>query len=522
MKRFIIASLIICFGMSNVPLVSAEEIAPAYEFEASVGQNSLNRDLSFNAFDNLINIGLPAGQLTAPAVIRLSQIHEPAKAPNGFSDSPILYQIDIPATAFAQGRFFISLKSSGSDKYKQLYFFDKNSAEGWRPLPTNENFGKGVISTYLTMPFSRLALFESNSAIVKGKASWYKYKNGLFAASPDFPKGSRLRVINLDNRKSVDVVVNDFGPNRSLHPDRVVDLDAVAFARLAPLGQGMMNNIAVEKLPDHIGSLSAPLSAPTDPNELSVSAKAAIVFNSADKTVLWSKAEDSVLPLASLTKLAAVKIFLETKPDLNKVVAYSIKDEQLNNLYVPASQSARLRLKDGDTLPLKDFVYASLIGSTNNTVETLVRFSGLTRESFIARMNARVKQWGATQTRFVEPTGLSPKNVTTARDYVIIAREAFLDPTIASASVRPSYSLTTRNTKTAHNFKNTNLIARETGSELLGSKTGYLDEAGHCLVTKWPTSKNKNVIVVLFGEPSRQASVDDTKILMSFATQYIK
>lgn len=282
----------------------------------------------------------------------------------------------------------------------------------------------------------------------------------------------------------------------------------------------MMSNVAVEKLPDHIVT---PIEAkPADNGEVAISAKAALVLNSADKTVLWSKAEDTVVPLASLTKLVAVKVFLETKPDMKKVVTYSVKDEQLNNLYVPANQSARLRLKDGDTLPIKDFVYSSLIGSTNNTVETLVRVSGLSRAAFIARMNERVKEWGAKQTYFVEPTGLSPKNVTTARDYVIIAREAFFDSVIAQASVLSSYALTTRNTNSAHSFKNTNLLAREKGSGLLGSKTGYLDEAGHCLVTKWPTDKNKNVIVVLFGEPTRQASVDDTKILMDFASKRIQ
>ena len=500
--------------------VLAEEISPSFEFEASVGSAVLGRDLALSAFESAIEVGLPAGQLTSPAVVRLSKIQEEVRPPSGYSAADVLYQIDIPAASFAAGRYFVSLKSSGSDKYKQIYFFDKNSAEGWRPLPTNENFGKGVISTYVTIPFARLAVLESNSVIVKGKASWYRYKNGLFAASPDFPKGTRLRVINLDNKKSVDVVVNDFGPNRGLHPDRVVDLDAVAFARLAPLGQGMMNRVAIEKLPDHVVTPSEP-KAPAS-GELSVSAKTAMVLNSADKTVLWSKGEDTVVPLASLTKLVAVKVFLETKPDMKKVVAYSIKDEQLNNQYVPASQSARLKLKNGDTLAIKDFVYSSLIGSTNNTVETLVRFSGLSRAAFIARMNERVKQWGAKQTYFVEPTGLSPKNVTTARDYVIIAREAFFDPVIAQATILPSYSLTTRNTKVPHSFKNTNLIAREKDSELLGSKTGYLDEAGHCLVTKWPTDKNKNVIVVLFGEPTRQASIDDTKTLMDFVSKRIQ
>lgn len=140
---------------------------------------------------------------------------------------------------------------------------------------------------------------------------------------------------------------------------------------------------------------------------------------------------------------------------------------------------------------------------------------------FLKRMNDQVVEWGATETHFVEPTGLSPKNITTPKDYAIIARQVFLDNVIAQASVSPSYSLTTVNTKKNHTFKNTNTLAREKDSPMLGSKTGYLVEAGYCLATKWPTSKDKNIIVVLFGAPNRNASVEDTKKLVAFAEKNI-
>ncbi len=516
MKRYIAFTLFLSILFLHIIPVQAEEPSTSFQFEASIGQNGLERDFSFAPFESRLQVGIPAGRLKAATVIKLSEIHEDTIPPAGFKATSIMYQIDIPAAAFVAGRYYLSLVSSGSAAYKQIYFFDKNFPGNWRPLPTNENFAKGLISTYLTMPFVRLAIFESNIKLAKGEASWYRYKNGLFAASPDFPKGTRLRVINKDNKKSVDVVVNDFGPDRAKHPNRVVDLDAVAFQRLGNLGQGTMQ-VLVEVLNDD--KAAAPVAKETVVGEPVISATSALVFNSADKKILWSKAPDSVIPLASLTKLVAVKIFLETKPDFNQVVAYSVKDEELNNLYVPANQSARLRLQDKETLKIKDLVYASLIGSTNNTVETLVRISGLSRPAFIARMNSRVKELGATRTRFVEPTGLSTENVTTASDYAIIARDAFLNSVISEATIQSSYSFTSVNKKIARSFKNTNLIAREQGSGLLGSKTGYLTEAGHCLVTKWPTDKNKNLIVIVFGEPSRQSSIDDTKSLLNFATK---
>lgn len=524
MKRiFLVTSLLFFIIVAASPTVWADDVTSGnditYTFEASVGVKSLGQDLSFSAFENHLVIGLPTGRLTAPTVVRLTAANETTTPPAGLIQAGYVYQIDIPVASFGQGNYYLSLKSSGSNYYKQIYYFDNNK-NSWQKLPTTENFIKGTVNTTLTMPFARLAIFENSKILVKGSASWYRYKNGMFTASPDFPNGTKLKVINLDNKKSVNVVVNDHGPDRSKLPNRVVDLDAIAFAQLAPLGQGMINNIAIEELPaDTIISPVNPVVPVKESDNKNISAVSALAFNSADKKVLWSKAADKVVPMASLTKLIAVKVFLDTKPDLRKVVSYSIKDEQLNNQYVPASQSARLKLKDGDKLTIKDLVASSLIGSTNNTVESLVRISGMTREKFIASMNKRLKNWGATKTSVTEPTGLSVKNVTTAHDYAIIAREAFSDSIISSLTVSPSYTVTTINTKIKHSFKNTNLLARDKDSELLGSKTGYTEEAGYCLATKWPTNKNKNIILVVFGAPSRQASVDDTKTLFNLATK---
>ncbi|MCX6792711.1 MAG: serine hydrolase [Candidatus Falkowbacteria bacterium] len=520
MKKILVSLILVSLTAATSPIIWAQDVISSgdisYSFEASIGSSSLSQDLSFSAFENHLQIGIPAGRLTAPTIVSLRTVNEVAVPPSGLNQAGYIYQVDIPAANFSQGSYYLSLRSSGSNFSKQVYFFDTNK-NAWQKLPSNENFIKGTVNTTLTMPFARLAIFENPKILVKGSASWYRFKNGLFAASPDFPKGTKLRVINLDNKKSVDVIINDYGPDRSKLPNRVVDLDAVAFAKLAPTSQGMMNNIAVEELPAN--TVITPVKEKTDDT---VSAVSALAFNSADKKILWSKEPNKVVSMASLTKLIAVKVFLDTKPDLKKVVAYSVKDEQLNNLYVPASQSARLKLKDGDKVTIKDLVASSLIGSTNNTVESLVRVSGVKRETFIARMNAKLKAWGATKTSVVEPTGLSQKNVTTARDYAIIAREAFSDATISSLTVKQSYTVTTFNSKIKHSFKNTNLLAREADSDLLGSKTGYLDEAGYCLATKWPSDKNKNIIVVVFGAPTRQASVDDTKTLLALANKTLK
>lgn len=74
-----------------------------------------------------------------------------------------------------------------------------------------------------------------------GLASWYSYRGGLFAASTKFKKGSVLRVVNPANGKHVDVVVNDYGPSKRRYPNRIIDLDRVAFKKIAYLGAGVIN-----------------------------------------------------------------------------------------------------------------------------------------------------------------------------------------------------------------------------------------------------------------------------------------
>ncbi|MCX6740406.1 MAG: septal ring lytic transglycosylase RlpA family protein [Candidatus Parcubacteria bacterium] len=73
----------------------------------------------------------------------------------------------------------------------------------------------------------------------EGVASWYKYKSCNCAASPDYPKGTKLKVTNVDNGKSIIVKVNDWGPDRSVHPNRVIDLDVVAFKQIAKKSAGL-------------------------------------------------------------------------------------------------------------------------------------------------------------------------------------------------------------------------------------------------------------------------------------------
>jgi len=471
-----------------------------------------------SVFDNAFKLTLGPGAVSSSTEIEVMELNEKIDTPWQLKKLSKVYQFEIKNKAAFKDARPISLQityDTYSPYLKQVYYYDKNYFS-WRPLPTTDSPGKTSVRATINLPFARLAVFADLEALVIGKASWYAYKGGLFAASPDFPKGSRLRVINTANNKFIDVTVNDFGPDRKLHPDRVIDLDKVAFKKISPTGAGIIN-VRVEPLkimPEKNGRVLA-ATVTGVATEFNVSAKSAIVVDEKNGEILWQKNSTSTLPLASLTKLVAIKTLLDTGSNLKQVVTYSVKDEEYNYEYASKWESARLKLNDNETLTIEDLIYAALVGSANNAIETLVRVSGLTRPDFIKKMNENVAGWGAMYTKFVEPTGLSPENVSSAFDYAIITKEVYANPIIQKASTMRQYKFSTLNTKKDHTIANTDKLLTESNLNLTGSKTGYLDEAGYCLMAR-ATGGGKSVIAVVLGAGSRETSFLETEQLLKY------
>lgn len=428
-----------------------------------------------------------------------------------------LYQISLPADKLAAGKTYsVDINYvTPNNNYKQVFYFDKTK-DAWRPLPTTDHPKQNKVSVEIPFTYVRLAVFSDNNTLAVGRASWYAYKGGLFAASPDFAKGSVLRVTNLDNGKSVDVTINDFGPERNIHPDRVVDLDKVAFAKIAATSAGTIN-VKIDVLKSVGQDLNKTLSSATEP---SLSAWSAVIVRESDGQILWGKNSDKVSPLASLTKIVAAQVFLDTKPNLAKVVTYKQQDEDYNYLYCKPGESAKLTVKDGETMTLENLLYSALVGSANNAVESLVRNSGLTRDEFIAAMNNKVKKIGATSTHFVEPTGLSENNMSSPADYAIITKDAFTNSLLQKISVTSKYSFSTINTKVVHNLTNTNKLIATNKYSIVGSKTGYLNEARYCLMTRVKTALG-NLIVINFGSSSSVNNFSDSEKLINYGIQLL-
>lgn len=456
---------------------------------------------------------------TSPAVFKKAAINDRSYLPLDWQTISSVYNYAFEGPGFYDPSRPMTIKLSydqASDDLKTLFAFDWASRR-WLPLKTNDNPAGKFVTVETKSTMDRIVLMSKPGVMSTGKASWYKYKNGLFAASPDYAKGSVLRVHNLANGKYVDVTINDFGPERDKHPDRVIDLDYVAFSRIASPGAGLIS-VRVEPLKATVlpGKQVTPIgSSPV------LTASSAVLFLEKDGSVLFGKNEKVVSPLASLTKLVAAKVFLETKPELETVVTYSYQDEAYNYEHVKPYESARLRVKEGETLSIEDLLYSTLVGSANNTAESLVRVSGLTRSKFIERMNSLVKEWGAQDTKFIEPSGLAPQNVSSPLDYAIIAKEVLADPLVAKISSTKSYFFKTRNTEDPHTLNNTNQLLKTASYEISGSKTGYLDEAGYCLMTRVNTPKG-NIIAVNFGSKSKAANFSDNDSLIKYGQSVLK
>ncbi len=239
----------------------------------------------------------------------------------------------------------------------------------------------------------------------------------------------------------------------------------------------------------------------------------AIVLDPASGKVLYQYAPDKTWPAASLSKLTTALVVLDQKPTWSKIVKMSAKDEV---------GGARLRVKAGSRLSVKDLFYSSLVGSANNATMALARQTGLSGKAFVSKMNKKAKALGLTKTVFHEPTGMDEENVTTAREMAAIATAAFSKPDIKKAATTVSYTLTPRGTRLVHTIKNTDpLLEGAPELDILGGKTGYLVEARYNFATLVqplaPLDKEPPLAVVVMGAPSMAKSFVSARALANWA-----
>ncbi|MCD8513048.1 MAG: serine hydrolase [Nitrincola sp.] len=190
---------------------------------------------------------------------------------------------------------------------------------------------------------------------------------------------------------------------------------------------------------------------------------------------LFTKRADEVVPIASITKLMTALVVLQSGLPLDE----SLQVNRIGNTFGKNSPS---RLRPGTRISRMDLMRMSLMSSENLASYTLAENYPGGSAAFVSAMNATAALLGMTNTRFTDPTGLSPGNVSTANDLLILASATYQYPIIRQLSVQGQADMHFRSPAYSLAYTNTNPLTRNENWRVLLSKTGFLSEAGRCLV----------------------------------------
>ncbi len=236
-----------------------------------------------------------------------------------------------------------------------------------------------------------------------------------------------------------------------------------------------------------------------DPAHLAIHSSAALVLDQTTGKALVEKQPDAVLPIASISKLMTAMVVLDAGLDLNEII--SISHDDIDDL-----KGTRSRLPVGTTMTRETAMLLALMSSENRAANALGRHYPGGLPAFVAAMNRKARSLGMFDSRFEEPTGLSSNNVSTAHDLARMVTAAARYPEIRmfSTTAEAKVELNGR----IQNFGNTNALVRSENWQIGVSKTGYISEAGRCLVMQaWVA--DKPVVIVLLDSQGKMTRVGD-------------
>lgn len=236
-------------------------------------------------------------------------------------------------------------------------------------------------------------------------------------------------------------------------------------------------------------------------------ATSALLYDGASNTMLFQQNAFERRPLASITKLMTAMVALD----------HGIPwDQEANILPDEYVEGGELVLNKGETVTMRDLFNASLLGSANNATMAYVRQLGISKEEFVQEMNRKAIELHLEQTEFHDVTGLTPQNISTAYEVAIMAHYAFTHyPEISQATSQREYTFTVKGTGRVHTIHSTNKPVQLGELSVTGSKTGFLYEAGYCLVVEGADAL-KNRVAVVMNSPSEQDQFAEIQRLLTF------
>ncbi len=221
------------------------------------------------------------------------------------------------------------------------------------------------------------------------------------------------------------------------------------------------------------------------------SADSVIVVDGASGATLYAEEPDDVRPMGSITKLMSAMVFLDTEPNLDQSVKL-IQDDYVGG--------GKMYLQFNDPFPLRAVLGASLVGSDNTATNALARLSGMTNDEFIAKMNEKAATLGMASTHFVDISGLSSENASTARELSLMLRTAKTYDVIRGYMTKQNYTAVSQTGFTSSIPSTDTLLTSSlnTGDyKITAGKTGFIPQAGYCLATGVQFEGHEVFIVVL-------------------------
>lgn len=270
---------------------------------------------------------------------------------------------------------------------------------------------------------------------------------------------------------------------------------------------GKCHPVEISRLPENLVITQA-VKKPDAPDFNLVASSGAVLLVK-NNTFLFEKNSGAKQPIASLTKLMTALIFLDHNPGFDKEYVITPADNisgGKNNLFT------------GDTVKISDLFYTSLIASDNGATMALTHATGLSEKDFVKAMNEKANKLGLFNTTFVEPTGLSDKNVSTARDIARLAKEALSHEEIKKTTITKEYKFVTKEGREKKINSTDYLLYSDyiKDKSLLGGKTGYTEGAGYCFVGKFADNRQDEIISVVLNSSGKNDRFLETKSLVDW------
>jgi len=236
-------------------------------------------------------------------------------------------------------------------------------------------------------------------------------------------------------------------------------------------------------------------------DELSLRSSVAYVIDQDTQEVLLSKNDNAVLPIASITKLMTGLVIREANLSMDEDITITSED-------IDTEKGSSSRLRPGVSLTRGELLHLALMSSENRAAHALGRTYPQGLSAFVLQMNAKAKQLGMQDTKFAEPTGLSSRNQSSAKDLATLVAVAANDPTLRELSTSGGMDVEV-GSKTLK-YKSTNRLVTNPNWSIDLQKTGYISEAGQCLVMQVKVAGRKLVMVFLdsAGKFSRTADAE--------------